>query len=498
MREGEREAETSQGIQLSSLLDSENPLVKLAAALDWKRMRERFQATYSIPFSGRVLPDRMLLGLVILRQIYELSDAALYNLWQQNPYFQHFCGCKRFLRHAPFDEILVRMLPRLSDRELQVLLGSNNTGDDMAGFRATPEAVSSVALTSAEFEASAGRPGASSKSRTPAKITDVAKLAGVSVKTVSLVLNRHSNVSEKTRQTVHDAMRTLSYKPNVFARGLATLQSNLIAILYEHEGEFISALETGALNRCREAGFQLLVESLDSRSDRLFGLVQEFISRSALHGVILIPPLCDMPEVIDAVLASHIPCVTISAGRQVAGISNVGVDEFQIGYDVTDHLATIGHRRIGYIGGLADHYAAAQRKDGYLAALKAHGIQPDASLCETGAFTMESGREAARTLLQRDDRPTAIFACSDQMAAGVLGEAQRMGLNVPKDVSVAGVDDSVIAQIVWPQLTTCHQPIRKMAYAAVSLLTMGEQDERPAVVRLEHKLVERGSSAPPR
>jgi len=487
-------------IALESLIDPANALARLAGELDWEHASKRFREAYSVPFSGRVLPTRLLLGLSLLRRLYDLSDAALYNLWSENPYFQFFCGGDKFQRRPPFDQIVVRMLPRLSDQDLQVLLGPEQSGP---GRRSLAGVLSDGGLPpwprAAQGEAAAptqgnARPAVGAK---PPKITDVAKHAGVSVKTVSLVLNRHPNVSERTRKAVHDAMHALSYKPNVFARGLATLQSNLIAILYEREGEFISALESGALERCREAGFQLIVESLDSRAKDLSGKTRQLVSRTALHGVIVIPPLCDLPEVVDELIASRTQCVTISAGKQVAGVSNVGVDEYQIGYDVTEHLAGIGHRRIGFIAGLPDHYAAVRRKDGYIAALKANGIPLDEKLCANGTFTIESGREAAKKLLHMKDRPTAIFALSDQMAAGVLGEAQSMGLNVPKELSVAGVDDSVIAQIVWPQLTTCHQPIRKMAYAAVSILLLGEQEEKPATLRLKHELVVRGSSAPP-
>jgi LacI family transcriptional regulator len=129
--------------------------------------------------------------------------------------------------------------------------------------------------------------------------------------------------------------------------------------------------------------------------------------------------------------------------------------------------------------------------------LKDFGLSVDEKLFQQGQFTLESGREAAKTLLRMNKRPTAIFAASDQMAAGVLGEAQSMGMAVPEQLSVAGVDDSVIAKIVWPQMTTCNQPIKKMAYAALSILLLGEQDESPQNLLLEHKLVVRGSTSPP-
>ncbi len=250
--------------------------------------------------------------------------------------------------------------------------------------------------------------------------------------------------------------------------------------------------------RCREAGFQVLVESLDPEANDIAEQTQRLISRTALHGVIVVPPLCDISDVIDVLTTSNTRFVTISSGRQNAKIPNVGVDDLQIGYDVTAHLLKIGHRRIGFIAGLPDHYAAAKRWNGYCAALKDFGVAVDEKLFLQGQFTLESGRQAAKALLRMKKRPTAIFAASDQMAAGVLGEALSMGISVPDQLSVAGVDDSVIAQIVWPQMTTCNQPIKKMAYAALSILLLGEQDESPQNLVLDHKLVVRGSTSPPR
>ncbi len=479
-------------IALDSIVDPENALVQLARTLDWPGLIKRFDRDHSLPFGGAILSRRLLVGLIMLRQIYELSDGALFKLWSENPHFQYFCGGERFQRQPQFDQFLLRMLPRLIDEELHTLLGSRTAS---APTPPSPVAPSALATAGTEHVPSPSLTG--TKAASPPKITDVAKRAGVSVKTVSLVLNRHPNVSEHTRRNVQEAVRALAYKPNVFARGLATLQSNLVAILYAGEGEFISALESGALARCREAGFQVLVESLDPYANNIAEQTQRLISRTSLHGVVVVPPLCDIPEVINVLAASNTKLVTISSGRPNAQIPNVGVDDLQIGYDVTAHLLKIGHRRIGFIAGLPDHYAAAKRWDGYCAALKAFGVPVDEKLFQQGEFTLESGRHAAKTLLRMKKRPTAIFAASDQMAAGVLGEALSMGITVPDQLSVAGVDDSVIAKIVWPQMTTCNQPIKKMAYAALSILLLGDEDESPQNLVLDHKLVVRGSTSAP-
>lgn len=484
-------------ISLRAVIDPGNTLARLTDTLDWAQIIERYQRNFPMPFGGRVSPPRLLVGLAMLRQLYELSDVALFNLWSENPYFQYFCGGELFQDRPPFDQFLVRMLPRLSSAEVNALLGSATrpaAPDAHNWARGEASSVSPAENTNVATKKNSAESG----SDKPPRLTDVAKCAGVSVKTVSLVLNHHPNVSERTRRLVQDAVLKLSYKPNVFARGLATLQSNLIAILYAGEGEFIAALEAGALIRAREAGYHILVEPLDPDSSTIAQHARELLAKNALHGVVIVPPLCDNPELIAELQAARARFVTVSAGLQTPGVPNVGVDDAQIGYDATHHLLQIGHRRIGFISGLPNHYAAARRIEGYQAALKDYGIMFDPALCLAGDFTLDSGRAAAKDLLQMDDRPTAIFAASDQMAAGVLGEAQSIGLNVPNELSVAGVDDSVIAKIVWPQLTTCQQPIKKMGYAAVSILLFDAQDQKPENLRLEHQLVMRGSTAPPR
>src|SRR5690606_33782109 len=164
--------------------------------------------------------------------------------------------------------------------------------------------------------------------------------------------------------------------------------------------------------------------------------------------------------------------------------------------EMTEYLIGLGHRRIGFIIGHPDHVASGQRLRGFQEGMKKHGLEIDPQLVKQGYFVFESGLEAARELLTLPEPPTAIFASNDDMAAGVLMTAHEMGIDVPKDLSVAGFDDTYIARTVWPRLTTVHQPIYDLAYTATNLLLeMLTSGEIPQPARLGYPLVCRDSTA---
>jgi LacI family transcriptional regulator len=332
----------------------------------------------------------------------------------------------------------------------------------------------------------------------PASIYDVAKRAGVSIKTVSRVVNRQSNVSEETRKRVLEVVHALSYRPNVFARGLASERSFLIGLLYDNpSASYIAALQLGVLSRCRDEGYHMIVESLDAQNPNLGHQVHSLVTESVLHGVILTPPLCDMPGAIEALNRAHTPFVRIAPEKPLAGSSDVRIDDHKAAYDMTAYLIGLGHRRIGFIKGHPDHGAANARFEGYRAALAHAGLPLIEELCVQGFFSYQSGMEAGERLLLLKKRPTAIFAGNDDMAAAVLAASQRFNLKIPGQLSVAGFDDSLVAQVVWPRLTTCRQPIKEMAEAAVSMLIQRGPEAGPFKRRLSHELVVRESTAPP-
>lgn len=332
----------------------------------------------------------------------------------------------------------------------------------------------------------------------PASIYDVAKRAGVSIKTVSRVVNRQSNVSTATREKVMEAVEALSYRPNIFARGLASERSFLIGLIYDNPSAgYSAALQVGVLTRCREEGYHLIVESLDAANPNVGRQVHSLVTESSLHGMIVTPPLCDTPAVIEALRDAGTPFVRIAPEKPLPGTSDVRIDDFKAAYDMTAYLIGLGHKRIGFIKGHPHHGAAMARYAGYRAALEHAGQPFEEELSVQGLFSYQSGMEAGEKLLALKNRPTAIFAANDDMAAGVLAASQRFALKVPQELSVAGFDDSLVAQVVSPRLTTCRQPIREMAEAAVSMLIQNNNTDGPVERQLDHELVVRESTVPP-
>jgi LacI family transcriptional regulator len=198
--------------------------------------------------------------------------------------------------------------------------------------------------------------------------------------------------------------------------------------------------------------------------------------------------------------AANIAFVRISPGTNHAMTSSVFMDDAQAGDDMTTHLINLGHRRIAHIMGHPNHMASDARLFGYRRALDRAGINFDPQLVQPGAFDFDSGVEAATQLLALANCPTAIFAANDDMAAGVLSVAHARGIIVPDDLSVAGFDNTTLARMVWPPLTTIEQPTRDMAYAATDqlLLQASKTDSHMTHNRLPHLLVVRGSTSPPR
>jgi LacI family transcriptional regulator len=333
-----------------------------------------------------------------------------------------------------------------------------------------------------------------------ASIHEVASRAGVSIKTVSRVLNREPYVTQQTRERVLKAVSDLAYRPNVFARSLASERSFLLGLLFDNpSAAYVAGVQFGALGQCREEGYHLIVEVLEVGDADVGERVKSLVQESALNGVILTPPLCDSREVLEALTRARTPFVRIAPDRPLPGAPQVSIDDKQAAYDMTAYLIGLGHRRIGFVRGHPGHGAAYLRYEGYCAALRAHRIEVRPELCVQGYFSYQSGMEAAEQLLGLAKRPTAIFASNDDMAAGVLSVAHKFNLKVPGDLSVAGFDDSLICQVIWPRLTTCRQPIAEMAAAAVSMLARRAEGQgmEPAQ-RLDHKLIPRESTGPPR
>ena len=332
-------------------------------------------------------------------------------------------------------------------------------------------------------------------------IKDVAQAAGVSFKTVSRVLNDEPNVRESLRERVRAVAAELGYVPNVAARDLAGGRSFLIGLMFDNPSEsYISKIQTGAITRCRNSGYYLIVEPLEPTDDPKQTL-DPILSRLRVDGLILTPPICDNQAVLEAIERAGVRYVRIAPDRDLSRAPCVTMDDVGAAYDMTRRLLALGHRHIAFITGMPGHGATPRRLEGFQRAMAEAGLEVPAGFIETGAFSFESGMVAAERLLAADPRPTAIFASNDDMALGVMWAALRSGLSVPGDVSVAGFDDSEPARMAWPQLTTIRQPIAEMSAAAVDLLIEANakgRGSRPVASRqLDYALIERGSTGTP-
>jgi LacI family transcriptional regulator len=333
-------------------------------------------------------------------------------------------------------------------------------------------------------------------------IDEVSAYAGVSSMTVSRVMNGHGSVREATRERVLRAVRELGYTPNLAASALATAQGIRVALIYTNPSTaYLSELLVGALRGALHNAAQLVIDAWDEYDADAERAAAQALGRS-VSGVILPPPLCESPLVAEELVEAGIPAVAIGWGRLDDSGSRVRIDDFSAAREIGEYLIAHGHRRIACIKGHPNQTASARRFEGFETALAAAGLGLDPALVQQGYFTYRSGLEAAERLLDLPRPPSAIFACNDDMAAAVVSVAHRRGLDVPRDLSVVGFDDSSAATTVWPELTTVRQPIAAMAEAALDILLRrirrrDDEGGSPIDHVLAHELVRRASVARP-
>ncbi len=331
-------------------------------------------------------------------------------------------------------------------------------------------------------------------------IYDVAELAGVSAKTVSRVVNEDKAVKASTRDRVLKAMDKLDYRPNLGARQLRRGQVNSsIGILLEdpaggYQGRFHHAM----LMACMEAGKYLAVELFVPGGHSTVD-IERFLVDAEIKNLVLLPPLCDYGPLKTFLKARDIHCVLISPTTPDSHYPSIAMDDHMAARNVTDYLLALGHRKIAHIAGHPDHAASLLRRQGYHEAFDAIGLpRPPKEYVVEGLFNFRSGMTAAEILLNLPDRPTAIFASNDEMAAATCAVAHKMGINIPQDLTVIGFDDAPIASAVWPALTTVRQPYLEMARRSVHLLSDNRDRVQPSDVQmrhiLPHEIIERDST----
>lgn len=338
---------------------------------------------------------------------------------------------------------------------------------------------------------------ATDKPQAPATMHDVARVAGVSIKSVSRVINREPYVSERLRTKVEDAIAALDYVPDLAARSLAGARSFEIGVLTGEMGpSYNSQVIAGAYRACVKHHHHLRIDTIphDADDSEILGHLERILHGSRCDGYVVVPPYCDMPQVLDRFDARRIRYSLVSPDLDKSRASGVGMDDLAAARQVANLFWKHGHRRIGIVTGRKGHRAAKLRREGFLFQLQE--FDPNIEVSESeGEFLFDKGIEAGLDLLSRPDRPTAIFALNDDSAAGVIAACNQLGLKVPDQVSVAGFDDSWVAKSVWPHLTTVHQPVEEMAYAAAYLLIDRKQpDDRPTIRMLPFELIEREST----
>jgi len=309
-------------------------------------------------------------------------------------------------------------------------------------------------------------------------IDDVARLSGVGRTTVSRVLNDGPNVREPVRRKVLAAVAALDYRVNPQARSLAGGGSRVLALVLasdldaEPNSFYASALELGAVRECLQSGYQLITRHVPQDDPAAIRQIVETVSSQRCQGAILTPPFSDNAELIEGLRARGVHLAAISPGGDgLRIVDGVGIDDEAGGHDIARHLLTLGHRRIGYLGGIAGHLSAERRLEGVRRAMRETGLSGETLVVERGDFTFRSGGLITSRMLDRSPRPTALICANDDMAAGALSVAHARGLQVPADLSIAGFDDTPVSAIVWPPLTTVHQPLKAMGGEAVRLVS---------------------------
>ncbi|MEO6715687.1 MAG: LacI family DNA-binding transcriptional regulator [Novosphingobium sp.] len=329
-------------------------------------------------------------------------------------------------------------------------------------------------------------------------INDVARLSGVSKKTVSRVINRSPLLNQATRAKVETVIADLGYVPNPQARALALRHNFVLGMIYDNpNAQMVLNFQEGVLDAIRATEFALVIHPVDRHSPGLFDDIRKFIERQRLYGVLILPPLSENDSF--AALFDELGCRYVRMGS--AELDDpahlVQSNDRQAVHEAVGYLIGLGHQRIGLVEGPDGFRSAFERREGWREAMQAHGLACGPELVAQGSYTFETGLAAGKRLLDLPLPPSAVFASNDVMAAGVVHVARARGLDVPGDLSVVGFDDTAIAATIWPPLTTVRWPIRTMARSAALKLIHPEAAAMEQSV-FPTEFVERASTAPPK
>jgi len=290
-------------------------------------------------------------------------------------------------------------------------------------------------------------------------------------------MNNEPSVRQVTREKVQAAVKELNYQPNLAARNLAGTKSFTIAYVYDNPNAYyIIDMQEGILSACRQQGFELLINPCDSQQENITEDIINTIKHARVAGLVLTPPFSERPEFVKRITELDIKVVRIMSGDVAPDELSpcVMVNDRDAAQTITQHLIDLGHKKIAFIAGGAEHMSTIERYKGYRRALKANNIEFNKNLVIEGEYSFESGVNGAKQLMAEeispDNLPTAIFSCNDEIAAGALFAARLMNIKIPEQLSIAGFENSPFSRQTWPKLTTANQPNKQIAQDAASLL----------------------------
>ena len=339
-------------------------------------------------------------------------------------------------------------------------------------------------------------------------IKHVAADAGVSLQTVSRVINNEPNVRPEMKERVQSSIDRLGYVPSIAAQRMSGSRSYLILAINDRDRtiedwrarqgtDWVDQMLLGGMLKCAEHGYRLIFELVDTHSDHVERELLGAIAALQPDGIILTPPHSDNPQIVNFLAEQKISFVRIGSIQHGAGIP-ISMDDEGSARQVTEYLIARGHGRIGFINGSNEYALSSCRVDGWRSAMAAAGLDATGLLAQ-GDFSYASGEIAAQQLLGRSDRPTAIIASNDQMALATLEVARGLGLSVPNDLSLVSFDNTPLVHFTQPPLTAVDQPIAATTSRAVELIIDAQRGKPPppGLTTVSATIFERDSVAPP-
>jgi LacI family transcriptional regulator len=332
-------------------------------------------------------------------------------------------------------------------------------------------------------------------------ITDIARMAGVSKKTVSRVINHSGLVKQETRDRILRIVAEHDFRPDPQARALALRRSHLIAFISNQPNpNYIVSMQSGILEAVTGTPYEIVIRPCDRSSPTLYDDIEELVRHQKLFGVILTPSISEDDELIGRLRQLKCPYVRIAAVSLDSPENMIETHDYVGAAEAARHIARLGHRRIAHIRGLETFLSAKERLRGFRVGLAEFGLHIEERYLLTGGYTFESGVECGKALLEMDEPPTAVFCGNDEMAVGVYKAARDAGVRIPDELSVIGFDDSPIAERIWPAMTSVRLPIEHMGRLAAQLLVSNHDRmsmEPPAAMSVMPSLVVRDSTSAP-